>query len=440
MKIIKNSDVMLINVPMERGLSKREEIALLSSMPPLGMLYIMSYLEKAGYAVSFVDLAVEMFDRKEFVEGLMEANPKLVGLSTYVESWDFQNSLADSIKSVLKESIIVAGGHCASFCYEDILKNRSFDYLIRGEGEEAFLLLTNYLINGEGKLNDIGNLVYIKDGHTVINPSKRILDIESLPYPARDAIDFLRYSYPFTISTSRGCPGRCIFCSSRAFWGKKVKIRSAGNIISEIKSVYNQYSLRDFFIIDDTFTFLPARTIEFCDRLNEFSEEINEKFSWGCESRADVVDYKLLRKMKDSGCQMIQFGMESGNNEILKSIKKNIKYEQVYESVKLAYELGIKVNVSFIIGHHEDTHETIQETLEKALDLKRSFNANVLYGINTPYPGTELRKKKDEFGLELMTDNYRHLLPQVASIATNYLSQNDIRKYYNIVAEALDNV
>ena len=108
-------------------------------MPPLGDLYIISSLESAGYKVSFIDLVVELFDKNEFIEHLRDVNPKIVGFTTYVEAWNTQNMLAKYVRNTFDDAIVVAGGHCASFCYKDMLNGGYFDYCIRAEGEKAFL-------------------------------------------------------------------------------------------------------------------------------------------------------------------------------------------------------------------------------------------------------------------------------------------------------------
>ncbi|OYO75962.1 radical SAM superfamily enzyme YgiQ (UPF0313 family) [Lachnotalea glycerini] len=356
--------------------------------------------------------------------------PKIIGITTYVESWHVQLALAKKLKQLLPSAMIVAGGHCATFCYRDMLRGGVFDCAIAGEGEEAFVQLCDYYIKGQGELKQVNNLIYRENDDIIVNERKRIVDIEALPFPDRNVLELDKYSYAFTLSTSRGCPGRCIFCSSHAFWGNKVIIRSPKNIIDEIDAVYQQFKLTDFFVIDDTFTLIPKRTIEFCDLLNELGEKYNVSFKWGCESRADVVTEEVLAKMKQAGCVMVQFGMESGNDEILKSIKKNITYSQLYTAVTLAHKVGLKMNVSIILGHHLDTKETIEETISKGKDMKEKFGANVLFSINTPYPGTELRESIDKFDLELLFTEVSKLRINIPSFRSKLISEREVNQYF----------
>lgn len=432
MRIERNSDILLINMPMDRVLNNREEHSVESSMPPLGLMYIYSYLKKNNYSISFIDLAVEIFDIHELYEKIQYVNPKIVGISTYGESWNSQLLISKKIKELIPSVKIVAGGHGATFSYEDLLNTQVIDYVIAGEGENGFNRLADYIIKGESDLDSIPGLIYKKGEGFIINNNNRMLDLDELPFPDRDILDLETYSYPYTISTARGCPGRCIFCSSHAFWGNKVTMRSPESIIEEIKHLYFKYSMKSFFIVDDTFTLLPKRTMEFCNKLLEFSEAEGINFKWGCESRADVVSDELLQLMKKVGCNMIQFGMESGNNEVLKKINKNVRYEQIENAVKIAYKYGISTNVSIIIGHHVDTRKTVEETLEKAKFLKENYKANVIFSINTPYPGTELRKILDDNNVKLLVKNNAQLRVDRPSFETSLLSANEIRKYFMI--------
>lgn len=431
MKIKNDSDILLINLPLDRAVNKRKKISNLASMPPLGQLYLVSFLEQHGYKVSFIDLAVELFKKEDFEKALKKSNPKIIGISTYVEAWNIQNSLVKTLKRQRTETIIVGGGHCATFKYKEML-DCGFDYLIRGEGELPLLNLCDRLIRKKNiALHTIPGIAYKEKNEVISTEMRRINNLEKLPFPDRTVLDFTRYSYPFTISTARGCPGRCIFCSSYAFWGPKVKIRSAEHVFCEVIDLYEKFGAKSFFIVDDTFTFIPERTLRFCELLLNYSSKNNVEFFWGCESRVDVVNANLLKTMHLAGCQMIQFGMESGNDEILKSLQKKIKYDDVEAAVGMAYQCGIKTNVSVMLGHHLDTKETVEETLKKAQGLYERYNANILCAINTPYPGTKLRENLEEYGAKLIINDDSKLQVERPSMQIPKLSINEIRKYYD---------
>ncbi|EQB89719.1 hypothetical protein M918_19155 [Clostridium sp. BL8] len=287
---MRECEVLLINLPVTFWYKK--ELAKVNSMPPLGILYIATVLNKNSYNTKILDLAVEYFDTKELKEYLLRCNPRLIGLSTYCESWNSQIALCELIKETLPECKIFAGGAFATFTYNEMLTKKLVDYVVLGEGEYSTLKLCK-IIDGEESIDEIDGIAYLKDDEVVVrNEFTRITNLDELPIPDRDLIDVNKYLIPYTINTARGCPGDCIFCSSRAFWGKKVYLRSASNVFNEVMHLYEKYKTNQFLLADDTFTASKKRCLDFC----ELVKDSGIKFTWGCESRADVVDEELNKK------------------------------------------------------------------------------------------------------------------------------------------------
>ncbi len=429
---MKNIDVLLINAPTNRGYKK--ELADVVSMPPLGLLYLGSHLEKAKYSVSVIDMAVDFYKKQEFIDKLKELNPKVVAISTFVESWSALKVLAKSIKNILPNVVIAGGGACATFCYEQLLNESKFDYVIFGEGEYALADLCDSVIRNKMDIKEVKGISFLLDGKIYLTEHKeRIKNLDQLEIPNRNLINLKKYVYPITISTSRGCPGDCIFCSSRSYWGKEIYFRSSDNIVKEILQVEKDYDTNMFFIIDDTFTINVKRAIEVCDLLIASGK----KFIWGCESRADVASENLLQKLFDAGCRKIQFGMESGNNEILHKIGKHVTVEQIENAVKIASEIGFSINVSFIMGHPFDTHETVQQTIRFALKLREKYKANVFGSILTPYPGTQIYDDAEKYGISILTPNLDKFTMDNPIINTKYLTTYDLREYYQRFIDVL---
>lgn len=425
-------DVLLINVPTSRKYKKG--FAEISSMPPLGMMYIASYLQKSNYNVKIVDMAVDFFDKETFVNMLKSENPKIVGLSSFVESWSAIKMITKVIKATIPNAIITAGGPFATFCPEQLLEESPIDYIIFSEGEYVFANLADSLIRRELEINNVCGIAYKKDDKIVFTePNKRIKNLDELVFPNRDLINLDKYVYPITISTARGCPGNCMFCSSKSYWGEKIVFRSPENIIEEILEVEEKYQINMFFIIDDTFTINVHRAIKFCELLNK----TKKKFIWGCESRADVASEELLNSLYSAGCRKIQFGMESGNDDILKKIGKNVTTKQIENAVKIASKIGFDINLSFIIGHVFDTHETVVQTIEFALKLREKYKVNLFSSINTPYPGTKLYNEADKHGLKLLTNDWNKFTMDNAVIDTKYLTSLEIREYYQRFMDVL---
>lgn len=420
-------DILLINLPT--GEWYRDKLKDSNSMPPLGLLYIAAYLEKHGYTVKILDFAVEHLKLEEFQDKLLQYQPQIVGMSTYNESWNIQKILCKAVKKVLPNVVITAGGAFASFCYNDILKESLTDFVQIGEGEFIFKALADFVIrdNKKGQIREIDGLCYMDDEGEIIKNKAvgRILKLDELPFPDRDLIILNKYRLPYTISTSRGCPGNCIFCSSRAFWGKQVIMRSANSVFEEVMDIYQKYGVSVFYITDDTFTASQRRCLEFCELLNK--TEID--FVWGCESRADVIDEEFINVLYQAGCHKIQFGLESADNDILHKLGKSVTAEQIEYAVKCAYKKGMHIQASYIVGHAYDTNKTVNKTLDFAKHLSKEYGARVVCSVNTPFPGTEQYERREELGIKINTKNWAKYVLNNPIISTNNLSTNELRQY-----------
>lgn len=425
-------DILLINPPT--GNSSKRMSASFASSPPLGLMYIGSHLKQAGYKIKLIDFSVEFFDRDNFENYLFNNLPRMIGITTYFESFGSLYVIIEFIRKKMPHIPIVLGGAAATFKYELFFSSMNIDYIIMGEGEYSFVHLADILLrNNTDKLDLVKGLVYKKNDSLHITPYTRILDLNTLYYPDRELIDLSKYAYPFTLSTARGCPGNCIFCSSKQYWGSKMCLRSVDSIYDEIVYLKEMYQMKYFFIVDDTFTINPKRTAAFAQKL--ILNQLN--LFWGCESRVDIVTKELLDKLYESGCRKIQFGLESADNNILRKLKKNITKEQVYKAVSLASQIGFDVNVSFIIGHPFDTHETVKNTLDFVLGLRKKFNISPYASILVPYPGTDIYQNASEYGLQILSEDFDNYRIDKAIIRTSHLTDNDLRFYYQFFLNKL---
>ncbi|SFB30603.1 B12-binding domain-containing radical SAM protein [Clostridium frigidicarnis] len=430
-----NIDVLLINLPTTSWY--KEKFAQSNGMPPLGLLYIGTVLKESNYKVKIIDFAVEKFTKESFSNTLNELNPKLIGMSTYNESWKAQKLLCELIKEVLPSSKIFAGGAFATFCYKDILMDSKTDYIIQGEGEHSVLHLCDAIFerNNE-KLENVPGIVFkIHNEELYINESmERIEDLDKLPFPDRSLVDLNKYLIPYTISTSRGCPGACIFCSSRAFWGKKVKMRSAKSVFDELMDLNKKYGTTVFYITDDTFTASSKRVYEFCKMI----KESNINFLWGCESRADIITEELMSMLSECGCKKIQIGLESADNNILKKLNKLVTIEQIENGISLAHKYGMHISASFIVGHAFDTDETIQKTISFAKYIQSKYGAYVMGSVNTPFPGTEQYYKAEELGIKIHSNTWDNFKLNNPIISTKSISIEKLRYYYEKIVALMN--
>lgn len=361
-----------------------------------------------------------------FLDYVKRYDPLIIGISSFYESWSAMKSLCKVIKKIFPEIYMVIGGNGATFSYEEILNTTKADYVILGEGEIPFLKLCKALNKNKKDIRHIAGIAFKEGKQIISNPPLRILELDMLPFPDRNSINIKKYTYPFTICTTRGCVGECKFCSSKSFYGKNVVFRSIDNIIEELKFLKKSYFITQFYIVDDSFTINKKRAIEFCKRL----KQINYNLSWFCEARADTADQELLRALRSAGCFKIQFGMESGNDEILQKIGKNTTTKQIENAVSIASGLGMEINLSFIIGHAWDTLKTIENSFEFALKMRNLYQANILCSINTPYPGTFNYNHRNELGIKLLTQKWDHYRMNSSVMDTQFLDHLTLNKLF----------
>lgn len=230
----------------------------------------------------------------------------------------------------------------------------------------------------------------------------------------------------YTISTARGCPGECIFCSSKAFWGKQIHFRSADNIVEEVLYIHSKYNQNIIYFTDDTFTLHKQRAIEFCKKIKQ--HDIN--FTFGFESRADVLDEDFIKELYSAGFKKIQIGLESADNTILKKLKKKVTIEQIENGIKLAAKYNMHISVSYIIGHAFDTKETIYKTLKFVEYIKEKYNTYTMVSVNTPFPGTEQYNKAKELGITIYSDDWDNYRLNYPIIGTNNLSRTELKQCF----------
>lgn len=378
--------VLLINPPLERKEGNIWKIVS-SSMPPLGLAMVASCLEKGGGEVKILDLPAEGLRVDDITEFIKKEKFDYFGITATTLVINNALAIAKIIKGYYPTAKIVFGGVHASIYPEMVLAHEFVDYVIRGEGEVAFL----DLIQGQ-RNSEIGGLSYKENGELKHNPpAPLIADLDLLPYPAYHLLPLKKY-HPalggykrlpaISMLTSRGCPGVCTFCYKKMF-GSKTRYRSAQSLVTEIEYLIKHHGIREIVFYDDTFTVHKNNVKKFCELL--ISKKI--KLSWSCMSRIDCIEENLLVLMKQAGCHQICYGIESAEGEILKNIKKNIalpKAEKICQATKKA---GIALRLAFMLGNPGESEETLNKTIDLALRLKPDL---VQFNITTPYPGTEM--------------------------------------------------
>ena len=380
---------------------------------PLGLLYIGAMLEKNGFNVKIIDSPCEGYNNlksegryvtyglsdSEIIRKVNDFKPDLVGVTSMFSA--HQNNalhVCDLIKQADKEIPVVLGGVHPSLCPEESLQSNSVDYVVIGEGEHRMFNLINSLNDGKTEF-DFDGIAYKKREELIVNSSiARIENLDELPMPARHLIDIERYieiGVPFApfprksrveqIMTSRGCPGKCIFCSSIKLWGRKFRMRSVENVMQEIDELVNKYKIQEIQFSDDNLTVNKNRCMEIFKRMEPYN------LVW-CTPNGVMIqtlDKELIEAMAKSGCYQLSFALESGSQRVLKEIiEKNVpEKEEVKELIKICHDNNISVHGMLIIGFPGETREEMQETLDYPFGLDLD---SASYFIANPLPGSRL--------------------------------------------------
>lgn len=383
------SDVLLLNPP-----------EVLSDLPPLGLLYVAAVLEKNDYDVNLIDCSIEKKSWDELKDVVKNEQPKIVGITATTPGIGKTTKTAQIVKEVNPNIKVVLGGPHATILPSECLKNKNIDFAIRGEGEFAFLNLVRYILRDKKtSLQKIQNLSFKSNGTIVHNPrSMRIEDLDALPWPARHFVPIKKYpgvvlprKHPETqVMTTRGCPFNCTFCSSKNVFGSTIRFRDPVKVVDEIEYLVKTYKIKTINFYDDGLNYNPKWTIKMCDEIIE--RGLNDKMEWKAQVRVNkpFVTEELLRKMKEAGCWLLCWGIESGDPQILKNIRKAITLDEARRAIKMCSYVGIRSLGYFMAGNQGESIETVERTIRFCVELGNLGLDYPQLTLAVPYPGTEL--------------------------------------------------
>jgi anaerobic magnesium-protoporphyrin IX monomethyl ester cyclase len=365
--------------------------------PPLGIAYVAAALREAGHDVRLLDCTFRA--RDDALAMALATKAEVVGISCMATLMEDSLWFADRLRGHC--GLLVAGGPMPT-CDPGAFLPR-FDVVVRGEGEQTMC----EVVAAHAAGSDMGTVAGVVwggaadagpdagPGVACAPPAPRPFarDLDRIPFPARESfpnehyIDYGKRKYGYAITTvmsTRGCPFDCEFCSNVVF-GDSYRERSPGNVLDEIEEAlalgYDRISFAD-----DVFTLNRRRVIAICDEITRR----RLRFSWECLGRVDSFDEQTARLMKDAGCFRIFFGIESGNDEILKLMNKQITTAQARHAVEAAHRAGLEAGAFFILFYPGETDDTVLDTLRFAGSLPLDY-----LGLTMPYPlpGTALSER-----------------------------------------------
>ncbi len=411
---------------------------------PLNLALLASFIrEKGGYDCSIVDFEIaEASSPGEMAEMVLANSPKYVCITTLTPRYPTVVRMAEQIKRLAPETAVIVGGPHVTGVPQNALYD-PISYGIIGEGEEALLELLNALETGVD-VSGIKNLIYRHDETVVVNGIRPFIkNLDELPLPAWDLMNFEEYIDPayfkgshLAIFSERGCPYDCSFCASRVTWKGKLRSRSVDNVMDEIRHIVKGLGIRNLMFWDDTFAANKKRAIDICNRIIKERLEIN----YTVQIRADSVTEDLAVALRDSGCAFAAIGVESGNEVMLGKIGKRETKSQFKRAVAIMKEVGLPIIASYIIGLPGDTHETIRETINFAFELDADQSK---FMILAPFPGTKVYDLAVSRGLvDPGSFEQMEALNYYDSVAINLsnVSDEDLIGYQDEAYERFDNL
>lgn len=379
------------------------------NIPDLGLGYIMASLRKYNHQVFIRDWNTNP-SVEDFKEWLIENKPQAIGIKVFTKDVGAAKKTISIIRETLPEvTIIIGGPHPSAVAPAELMEDfLECDYAIKGEAENSFPSLLSLIINRKRDVGDskgyitderakeIAGLVWRNKEGISCNPTSLIHDLDRIDLPCWEMLNPNNYSVDSPgstldgwntapIITTRGCPGKCTFCSAYNVNGRKIRHRSPENVLNEMLMLYNQYNVRKFMFQDNCFTSHKVNLIKICEGI--IKERMNIEWDFVSYERLDNLTNETLSLMYKAGGRMIHMGIESGSEKIRKVMNKSCSLKDISEKVKIIQRNGIKIGAWFMIGFPEETKKEIKETIKYAFSLGTDLTT---FTICFPLPGSQV--------------------------------------------------
>ncbi len=367
-----------------------KESKIMRPYPPLGLLYISAYLKKHGLNNEVFDSTFYSFEEQlQFIE---ERIPKIIGIYTNLMTKINVIKLVKTLKNNPKYGFpkIIIGGPDVTYNRKNYL-NTGADFLVIGEGEVTMLELCSALLSNKDFSTILG-IAYLKNGNLLETSERpKIKDLNNLPIPNRHAIDFKPYlrtwktqhgKSSMTISTQRGCPYTCKWCST-AVYGVSYRRRPARQVVEEIKLIMDAYNPDALWFVDDVFTVSHKWIAEFHNEM--IQNHITIPFE--IITRAERLNDLVLQQLKEIGCYRIWIGAESGSQNVIDAMDRRVKVKTVKDMIQKTNAFGMESGTFIMLGYPGETEQDINETIQY---LKEANPTHYTITIAYPIKGTSL--------------------------------------------------
>ncbi len=374
-------DVLVINPPMV--------INRKPTFPSFGIDFIVQVLEQNAHKVELLDIDAYRYSREHVCETIHKSRAEVIAIGGLVTVYPYLTWLVPQIRKIKPSCTIILGGPLASSLKERCFDELDIDGIVIGEGEVTVVELLKEICGGRD-LSRVQGIAYKADGKILFTPQRglmpgldHLLRFDDTRFPMEDLLQTT--SGVFQLHVQRGCPSNCTFCfNAFRVVGKNVRYRPAQHVVDDMVYFKNKYKdkITLFALTGECITMSKSWVRDFTRALTDSKLKVKYRVT----SRVDTIDAERMAWLKESGCTIISFGLESGSDRILKIMKKNVTAEKSLRAVHLAKKYFNEIQASIILGYVGEDRITLRETVDfcKRLGLRPSF----FYA--TPFPGTEL--------------------------------------------------
>ena len=398
--------------------------------PPWGLSVLASILRKEGYNVMLQDCEALRYDFDKACREILKFEPDIVGISAVTISINNSATLAKMLKDINKNiRILIGGAHISGIPRKTMEYFPAFDIGVICEAEETIIELVEN-ISDKNEYKHIKGIIYRDNGELVITEPRQVTrNLDSLPFPAYDLLPYIpKYYKPLAFSfkrlpcislvSSRGCYGQCTFCD-RTVSGKKMRFHSAEYIVEFITKMVNDYGAKEINFLDDLFVANKKRLYDFKELIKKKDLDI----VWTGNGRIDSISQENLKIMKETNCWLMSYGIESGSQEVLDSIKKNITLEQIRRVIDWTKKEKIEIKGFFMLGHLQETKETLKKTQDFIMSLPIDY---LSITVLSPLPNTFDYENADKYGT--FNNDWRLLNQRVEVFVPHDFESNELQE------------
>lgn len=406
----KPARIVLVNPSMNLEDGFGDFARIMEPMPCIGIAYLAACVRESGHQILCIDNFALNKTKEELLQIIDDFGAEFVGQScltpTAQVAFDFNNYLKEKRPSLMT----ILGNVHASVFAKDIIDKKQADFILEGESERSLPMLLDTIKQGL-PIDEVPGLSYRKEnggGYQFTRPAEPVENLDSLPFPDWTDLPWEKYTFlPFVtialpalaIMGSRGCPYHCTFCAL-GYQGR-YRLREPELIVDEMSVLAFEYGIRHIGFVDPIFPVKKDHLLSLCELIRK--RNLPKETTWTCETRVDSVDREMMEAMKSAGLRRLLFGVESGEDRLLKGVNKNFTTSQVRECIRLTKEVGIETSCFFILGLPGETPQETRKTISFATELDIDF---AKFAILIPLPGSRLFEDLVQSG-KLTTEDWR---------------------------------